>query len=176
MINTILGMKLSGIVELVISIIVFYNIFVFGTLLIGSTIIAIYIKDWEELKKLIGWYFLVAFSILNAIAILGTIVAIGFQEEFVKNGVQIKSLLIVFAICFIVGLIFSKIGDNLIKSIDKEYHEENGTEKEVQKLVDMFGTLEWLKIKRNETLKKEIIRKLRNKEQIDIINIKKALY
>jgi glucan phosphoethanolaminetransferase (alkaline phosphatase superfamily) len=176
MINTILGMSFGGVVNLVISCIVFYYIFVFVFLLIGSTVIAIYMRDWQELKKIIGYYFLTAFGVFNAIAVLGIIVAISFQKQFVQNGIELKSLLIIFIVCFVIGLLFCKIGNWLINSVDSEYYKDHAKEKESQKLVEMFGRLEWLQLQRNDTLRKEILNKLRNKEKIDKLNYADYLY
>jgi hypothetical protein len=40
----------------------------------------------------------------------------------------------------------------------------------------MFGRLEWLQLQRNDTLRKEILNKLRNKEKIDKLNYADYLY
>ena len=171
MINAIFGMSFSGLVELAITSVYFYYVFCFFVVLIVITLIQIYEKDWEGLKETIGWYFLVAYGILFAISILSPIVGFIFQQDFAQNGIQLKAILIFSVISFVIAQICWKIGDNLAFGEQHKFEKEWGTEKEIQKIINIVGYDNWLfKISKNREERIEILRKLRNKEKIVYID------
>jgi glucan phosphoethanolaminetransferase (alkaline phosphatase superfamily) len=176
MINAIFGMSFSGLVELAITSVYFYYVFCFFVVLIVITLIQIYEKDWEGLKETIGWYFLVAYGILFAISILSIIVGFIFQQDFAQNGIQLKTILIFSVISFVIAQICWKIGDNLAFGEQHKFEKEWGTEKEIQKIINIVGYDNWLfKISKNREERIELLRKLRNKEKIVYID-KELLY
>jgi glucan phosphoethanolaminetransferase (alkaline phosphatase superfamily) len=170
MINAILGMSFTGLVDLVISSVFFYHIISFFIILLVFTVIAVKEKDWYELKKLIGWYFLVAYGILFGVSILAPIISFILPELFTQNGVQVKTVLIASVVCFALAEICWKIGDNLAFGEEHKWEKEHGSAKEIQKLTSIIGFKNW-----NTKLTKEENRKLRNKEKIVYID-KELLY
>ena len=171
MINTILGMSFTGLIDLAISSMFFYYVLCFFIMLLVFTVIAIKEKAWDELKKLIGWYFLVAYGILFGVSILAPIISFVIPELFTENGVQVKTVLIVSVICFVIAEICWKIGDNLAFGEDHKWEKEHGTEKEIQKIINIVGYDNWLfKISKNREERIELLRKLRNKEKIVYID------
>ena len=174
MINAIFGMSFSGLVDLAITSVYLYYVFCFFVVLIGMTLTQIYEKDWEGLKETIGWYFLVAYGILFAISILSPIVGFIFRQDFVQNGIQLKSILIFSVISFVIAQICWKIGDNLAFGEQHKFEKEWGTEKEREKLINIIGFGNW-NLKLSDEEKKEYLRKLRNKEKIVYID-KELLY
>ncbi len=174
MINAILGMSFTGLVELAITSVYFYYVFCFFVVLIVITLIQIYEKDWEGLKETIGWYFLVSYGILFGVSILAPIVSFILPELFTQNGVQVKSVLIASVVCFALAAICWKIGDNLAFGEEHKWEKEHGSAKEIQKLTSIIGFKNWnTKLTKEE--KKEYLRKLRNKEKIVYID-KELLY
>lgn len=171
MINAIFGMRFSGLVDLAITAVYLYYVFCFFVVLIGMTLTQIYEKDWEGLKETIGWYFLVAYGILFGVSILAPIISFVIPELFTQNGVQIKTVLIISIICFVIAEICWKIGDNLSFGEDHKWEKEHGTEKEIQKIINIVGYDNWLfKISKNREERIELLRKLRNKEKIVYID------
>ena len=171
MINAILGMSFTGLIDLAISSVFFYHVFTFFIVLFVFTVIAIKEKAWDELKKLIGWYFLVAYGILFGASIFAPIISFVIPELFTQNGVQVKTVLIISVICFVIAEICWKIGDNLAFGEDHKWEKEHGTEKEIQKIINIVGYDNWLfKISKNREERIELLRKLRNKEKIVYID------
>jgi hypothetical protein len=171
MINAILGMSFSGLFDLAITSVYLYYVFCFFAVLICITLIQIYERDWEGLKETIGWYFLVAYGILFGVSILAPIISFVIPELFTQNGVQIKTVLIISVICFVIAQICWKIGDNLAFGEQHKFEKEWGTEKEIQKIINIVGYDNWLfKISKNREERIELLRKLRNKEKIVYID------
>lgn len=170
MINTILNMSLGGLVDLAVSAVVLYNCFAFFAILIFATVILIYEKAWDELVKVIGWYFLVTYAILFAVSVLGFLIGLIFKQDFALNGIEFSSIVIFCIVCFIVSMICMKIGDYLALGEDHKREKEWGSVREIQKIQRIIGFDNWVLMEDDE--RKEYIRKLRNHEKIEEVDIR----
>ena len=171
MINMIMRLGLGGLVNLVVSSVVFYYVFAFLGLIFISIIFAIHEKSWDELKKAIGWLFLAVYGILFAISVVGIVVGFAFEYAFVQNGIQFSSIVVFCVICFVFSIVSYKIGDYLAFKEQHEFEKEWGTEKERQKLIKIIGYNNWIDyVSKNREERIELFKKLRNKEKIVYIH------
>jgi len=171
MINMIMSLGLGGLVNLVVSSVVFYYVFAFFALIFIGIVSAIWERDWLELRQAIGWLFFAAYGILFAMSILGILVGFVFQSDFAQNGVQFSSIVIFCIICFIASIPSYKIGDYLVYKEEHEREKEWGTEKERAKLIQIIGYNNWIDyVSKNREERIELLKKLRNKEKIIYIH------